>query len=159
MSVIRRLSEVQQVTVKCHNNETCNCVFRLEVVLSGGCYNWVSFLNTRCRPGLHTVNVNVMWSGILRWNACQKSEMWLYNYTPWPEFASKLYRPSDCRLLAKLVPTFAARGCHMGSVTDCYGRNLDFLDQTLSLSLSLSLYIYIYIYIYINFNVIDYINV
>jgi hypothetical protein len=31
--------------------------------------------------------------------------------TPWPESASKLYRPRDRRLLAKLVPTFAHRSC------------------------------------------------
>jgi hypothetical protein len=30
--------------------------------------------------------------------------------TPWPEFSSELYRPSDCRLSAKLVPTFVDRG-------------------------------------------------
>jgi hypothetical protein len=29
------------------------------------------------------------------------------NYTPWPQSASKLYRPSNRRLSAKLVPTFA----------------------------------------------------
>jgi hypothetical protein len=29
--------------------------------------------------------------------------------TPWPESASKLYRPSDRRLLVKLVPTFVDR--------------------------------------------------
>jgi hypothetical protein len=33
------------------------------------------------------------------------------------------------RLSAKLVPTFADRGCHMVSVTDPYGRNLGFLDR------------------------------
>jgi hypothetical protein len=32
--------------------------------------------------------------------------------------ASELYRPSDRRLLAKIVPTFADRGCHMVSATD-----------------------------------------
>jgi hypothetical protein len=37
--------------------------------------------------------------------------------TPRSESASKLYRPSDRRLLAKLVPTFADKGCHMISVT------------------------------------------
>jgi hypothetical protein len=31
-------------------------------------------------------------------------------HTPWPESGSKLYRPSDCRLSVKLVPTFADRG-------------------------------------------------
>jgi hypothetical protein len=46
--------------------------------------------------------------------------------TPWPETASELYRPSDCRLSAKLVPTFADRGCQVVCVTDPYGRILDF---------------------------------
>jgi hypothetical protein len=50
--------------------------------------------------------------------------------TPWPEFSSELYRPSDRRLSAKLVPTFADRGCHVVSVTDPYGRNIGFLDQS-----------------------------
>jgi hypothetical protein len=35
---------------------------------------------------------------------------------------SELYRPSDCRLSAKLVPTFADRRGRMVSVTDPYGR-------------------------------------
>jgi CBS-domain-containing membrane protein len=48
--------------------------------------------------------------------------------TPWLESASKLYRPSDPRLLVKLVPTFADRGCHVVSVTDPYGRILGFLE-------------------------------
>jgi hypothetical protein len=38
--------------------------------------------------------------------------------TPWPESASELYRPSDSRLWAKLVPAFVDRGCHVVSVTD-----------------------------------------
>jgi hypothetical protein len=40
--------------------------------------------------------------------------------TPWPESASKLlvYLPSDRRLSAKLVPTFADRLCHVVSMTD-----------------------------------------
>jgi hypothetical protein len=45
------------------------------------------------------------------------------NYTPWPESASELYRPSDRRLSAKLVPTFADRGCHV------VRRTLGFLDR------------------------------
>jgi hypothetical protein len=47
-------------------------------------------------------------------------------HIPWSESASKLYRPSDRRLSAKLVPTFADKGCHVVSVTDPYGRILDF---------------------------------
>jgi hypothetical protein len=48
--------------------------------------------------------------------------------TPWPEYESELYRPSDRRLSAKLVTTFADRECHVVSVTDPYGRILEFLD-------------------------------
>jgi hypothetical protein len=41
-----------------------------------------------------------------------------YKQTPWLESASKLYRPSDCRLSAKLVPTLADRGCRVVSATN-----------------------------------------
>jgi hypothetical protein len=37
--------------------------------------------------------------------------------SPWPESVSELYRPSDCHLSAKLVPTFADTGRHMVSMT------------------------------------------
>jgi hypothetical protein len=47
--------------------------------------------------------------------------------TPLFESASVLCRPSDRRLSAKLVPTFADRGCHEVSMTDPYGRVLGFL--------------------------------
>jgi hypothetical protein len=42
------------------------------------------------------------------------------NKSPWPESASELFRPSDRRLSAKLVPNFKA---------DLYGRNLGFLER------------------------------
>jgi hypothetical protein len=42
--------------------------------------------------------------------------------TPWPESASELYRPSDRRLSAKLVPTLADRGCCVVSATGSHGR-------------------------------------
>jgi hypothetical protein len=51
------------------------------------------------------------------------------NWTPWPQSASELYRPSDRRLLAKLVPTFADTECRMVSATDSHGRILRFLDR------------------------------
>jgi hypothetical protein len=44
--------------------------------------------------------------------------------------ASKLYRTSDRRLSAKLVPTFADRVCHVVSVTDPYGHVLGFLYRS-----------------------------
>jgi hypothetical protein len=50
--------------------------------------------------------------------------------TPWPESASEQYRPSDRGLSAKLVLTFADRGCHVVSVTDPYGRILRSLDRS-----------------------------
>jgi hypothetical protein len=50
--------------------------------------------------------------------------------TPWSESTSELYRPSDRRLSAKLLPTFADRGCHVVSVTEPYGRNLGYLDRS-----------------------------
>jgi hypothetical protein len=46
-----------------------------------------------------------------------------------PESASELFRPRDLRLLAMLVPTFMDRGCRVVSVTDPYGRILDFSRQ------------------------------
>jgi hypothetical protein len=52
------------------------------------------------------------------------------NQTPWPESASELYRPSDRRLSANLVPTFADRGCHVVSVADPYVNILGFLDRS-----------------------------
>jgi hypothetical protein len=50
--------------------------------------------------------------------------------TPWSESASELYRQSDRRLSAKSLPTFADKGCHVVSVTDPYGRILDFLGRS-----------------------------
>jgi hypothetical protein len=52
----------------------------------------------------------------------------LTKLTPWPQSASELYRPSNRRLLAKLLLTSADRGCHVVSVTDPYGRILGFLE-------------------------------
>jgi hypothetical protein len=49
--------------------------------------------------------------------------------TPWPESATELHRPSDRRLSANWLPTFADKGCHVVSVTDPYCRILDFLDR------------------------------
>jgi hypothetical protein len=57
-------------------------------------------------------------------------------FTPWSESASELFRPSDRRLSAKWLPTFADRGCHVVSVTDPYGRILDFLSSSSSVVLT-----------------------
>jgi hypothetical protein len=50
--------------------------------------------------------------------------------TTWSESASELYRPSNRRLSAKWLPTFADKGCHVVSVTNPYGRILGFLDRS-----------------------------
>jgi hypothetical protein len=50
--------------------------------------------------------------------------------TPWPEFASGLYTPSDRSMSAKFVSTFEDTGSHMATVTDPYGRIITFLDRS-----------------------------
>jgi hypothetical protein len=50
------------------------------------------------------------------------------NVTPWSYSASEQYLPSDRCMSAKLVPTFADRGCHVVSATDPHDRILGFLD-------------------------------
>jgi hypothetical protein len=56
-------------------------------------------------------------SGFQIWIASE-----ILNKTPWPQSASELYRQSDRRLLAMLVPTFEDIGCRVVSETDPYGR-------------------------------------
>jgi hypothetical protein len=60
----------------------------------------------------------------------------IFTLTPWPESTSELCRQSDLHFSAKLVPTFADRGCHVVRVTDPYGRILGFLDRSRSFFLS-----------------------
>jgi hypothetical protein len=49
---------------------------------------------------------------------------------PWSSSTSELYRPSDRRMSAKLVPTFADRGCRVVSATDLHSRTFGFLDRS-----------------------------
>jgi hypothetical protein len=84
-------------------------------------------LNTRGPMSyLTTYNIVQIHASILKLN----------NSTPWPESGSELYRPSDRRLSAKLVPTFSDRGCRVVSITDPYGRILGFLDRIVSIQVS-----------------------
>jgi hypothetical protein len=62
--------------------------------------------------------------------------------TPWPYSLSELCRPSDRRLSAKLVPTFADRGRCVVSTTDPYGRILCFLDRSRYLFLRIAPQLY-----------------
>jgi hypothetical protein len=72
--------------------------------------SWWLYIQRPCLPG---------------WGSLESNKQ-----TPWPKSASELYRPSDRRLSAKLVPTFADIGCHVVRVTGPYGRILGFLDRS-----------------------------
>jgi hypothetical protein len=54
--------------------------------------------------------------------------------TPWPESTSELYRRSDRRLSAKLMPTFVDIEYHVVSVTDACCRILDFYTEAATFS-------------------------
>jgi hypothetical protein len=60
----------------------------------------------------------------------ERSRQRIRRDSPWPESASELHRPSDRCLSAKLVSSFADRGCHVVSATDPYGSNLGSLDRS-----------------------------
>jgi hypothetical protein len=64
----------------------------------------------------------------LRMQATQVSYIQGKKTTPWPKSVGELFRPRDCRLSAKLVPTFEYKRCHVVGVTDPYGRILGFID-------------------------------
>jgi hypothetical protein len=83
---------------------------------------WVLCNHSVARPQVAVVEYGLQ----LRTVALKKKE----TKSPWPEYASELYRPRDRHLSAKLVPTFADRGCHVVSVTDPYSLNLGFLDRS-----------------------------
>jgi hypothetical protein len=57
-------------------------------------------------------------------------EIYAKNLSPWPESASELYQPSNCRLSTKLMPTFADRWWHVLRLSDSYGHNLGFLGRS-----------------------------
>jgi hypothetical protein len=54
----------------------------------------------------------------------------MFKRNPWLESPSELHRPSDCRMSAKLVPTFADRECHVVTLTDPYDHILGFIDRS-----------------------------
>jgi hypothetical protein len=57
----------------------------------------------------------------MRFKTKKKLTAWFYS-------ASELYRPSDRRLSAKLMPTFADEGCRVVIATDPYGHIFGSLD-------------------------------
>jgi hypothetical protein len=106
------------------------------------------FVHTKHMNKLHSVNAyfpNVIAYGTYSLNSALKSSEALcsdtsdnapqysllrgQNRTPWSESASELYRPSDRRLSAKLMSTFADREVSRSQRDGSpYGRNLGFLD-------------------------------
>jgi hypothetical protein len=56
------------------------------------------------------------------------------------------YISSDRRLSAKLVPTFADRGCHMVSAANPPRHNFDFLDRSRYYFFQVAPQLYIYVY-------------
>jgi hypothetical protein len=87
----------------------------------------VSFINLDCvRLFIYTHFIYLF----IRHRLIQTTSLSLLLKTPWPDSASEWYRPSDRRLSAKLVSTFAFRGCRMVSATDPHGRILGFIDRS-----------------------------
>jgi hypothetical protein len=69
-------------------------------------------------------------TGAQHWESMLYTKQTNKKQTPWSESANELYRPNDSRLSAKLLPTFADRGCHVVSVTNPYGRILGVLYRS-----------------------------
>jgi hypothetical protein len=61
---------------------------------------------------------------------CSSIQNLFHSQLPGLSPQSELYRPSDRRMSATLMPTFAERGCHVVSATDPHGRILGFLDRS-----------------------------
>jgi hypothetical protein len=109
-----------------------NCVIQHQTLCciadagSCGCYgNELHHSETRERHERdHSASVRFNWISRNYHSEIKKKT------TPWSESASELYRPSDRRLSAKWLPTFAYRGCHVVSVTDPYCRILGSLDRS-----------------------------
>jgi hypothetical protein len=70
------------------------------------------------------VSLRIGIQGIWKWTTSEIKQ------TPWPLSASELYQPSDRLLLAKLVPTFAGRGCCVVSSMNPHCRIIGFIDRS-----------------------------
>jgi hypothetical protein len=101
-------------------DEECGCWIKMKPTLQR---TSSPSLGSKCANGCFT---NLSVKSIPRstyWRPLHK------NLTPWSESENELYRTSDRRLSAKLVPTFADRELNLVSVTDPYGRILGCLDR------------------------------
>jgi hypothetical protein len=91
----------------------------------GTCHCWIPCTNTRITDGYGVVSE----MGNARGNRNAQRKPNPVPLRP-PQIPSELYRPSNRRLSAKLVPTFADRGYRVVSATDTHGRILGFLDRS-----------------------------
>jgi hypothetical protein len=92
---------------------------------------WRKILKLRWNTmwGCGLVCLSTDFSDEILWNVTHSQGSEKEKKPQWSESAREQYRPSDRPLSAKLVPTFADRGCHVVSVTDPYARILGFLDR------------------------------
>jgi hypothetical protein len=74
----------------------------------GFCYSAVTIKNVRGKSGQFSALLDHKEAPKLSSFSDRLTEI-TFIYTPWPQSASELYRPSDRLLSAKLVPTFADR--------------------------------------------------
>jgi hypothetical protein len=122
---VLHLQTAKQCWTSVRDFGSLNC-FEVAVQLFVGCYQPTrticSYLirSSQCLTTYHTCCCCAMIhsnSQNSSWNIRRTK-----NWTPWPQSASELYRPSERRLSAKLVPTFVDRGCCVVSATNSHGR-------------------------------------
>jgi hypothetical protein len=133
---VRRKNNLAKVTCRW---ATYSSLRRLSSTDEVPCFLWAVCLYA-CSAYITTLQVRRIigwllpqWSLLsLCWETASHytTRIFIKKKTPWSESASELYRPSDRRLSAKWLPTFADRGLHEVRVTDPNGRILGFLDRS-----------------------------
>jgi hypothetical protein len=98
---------------------------RYESCLGFAHFHWISWLQhckrhahnrDRVDPVASTLKSN--WTGCCCHVSSVQTVKLTYKQTPWLKSSSELYRLSDRRLSAKLVPTLADRGCRVVSAAN-----------------------------------------
>jgi hypothetical protein len=109
-----------------HSSAIFSCENSQSSLMQGGLSGWFQF--SWLIHSLHNNAPSCAWfiqRGLIKWSwiggrqGYQKKKT---KQTPWPYSASELYRPSDRRFSAELVPTLADWGCRVVTVTNCHGR-------------------------------------
>jgi hypothetical protein len=101
--------------------------------------NWSAFRSARFAPGTHCMRDSIGLNDLRPATEAQLlgpetfvsvNEVNLYKLNSVASVRERTNRPTDRCMSAKLVPTFADRGCHVVSLTDPYCRILVFLDRS-----------------------------